>query len=250
MSTDPARKLRRRNAAAFGAAVLFHVVLILSLFATASGVVSRGGPEDWDQGDAILVSLSGMEGAKAGGGGGTNTASTDADSLARMMARLRTEDSELTTSDKQVERPRGDLSKLFDALGQVGGTGKKGGGRDSAGRSAERGQQAQTASASAKGDPSDDISSGDLWGQIEPCWSRLPQRSAVPVALEVVLNDQGRLAVPPKIIRAPGAAPDEARLVAEARALTAIAACLPYHKVALPGSKRTYRLTFQPSKGG
>jgi hypothetical protein len=73
-----------------------------------------------------------------------------------------------------------------------------------------------------------DSSSGSLWGQVKPCWSRLPDRSTVPVTLEVILNDEGRLALPPRIIRPSNAAPDQQRLIAEARALTAIASCVPY----------------------
>lgn len=242
--------IRRRRTIAVTGAVGLHLLLLLAMFASASGVVSRGGEEARDQGDAVLVSLSGWEGAPAGGRASASPAAKDADSLAKMIERLRLEQSDLTASKEQSARPPGDLNKLFSAIGEVAGTGRKGQGRDAAGGAPDRGRQQQTASASAAGDPSDDVSSGDLWGQVEPCWKRLPQRSMTPVSLEVVLNDRGGLAIPPKIIRAPGAAPDETRLVAEARALTAIAACLPYKSVALPGSKRTFRLTFQPTKGG
>lgn len=80
----------------------------------------------------------------------------------------------------------------------------------------------------AGSDAGSDASAGDLMGQVRPCWSRLPDRSLVPVTLAVTLDAQGRLATPPRIIRPSTTPPDQRRLIAEARALTAIAACLPY----------------------
>lgn len=71
--------------------------------------------------------------------------------------------------------------------------------------------------------------SGSLWGLLEPCWKKLPGRSQVPVTLEVILDSRGMISTPPKIIRPSNAPADEARLVAEARALAALGACLPYH---------------------
>ena len=69
----------------------------------------------------------------------------------------------------------------------------------------------------------------------------------MPVTLDVALNDHGLVALPPTIIRPSTAAPDEARLIAEARALASITACAFYHTLGLPGSTQTVRLNFAPS---
>jgi hypothetical protein len=69
---------------------------------------------------------------------------------------------------------------------------------------------------------------GSLWGFLEPCWKKLPGRSVVPVTLEIALDARGMISTPPRIVRPSNAAPTEARLIAEARALAALGGCLPY----------------------
>ena len=64
------------------------------------------------------------------------------------------------------------------------------------------------------------------------------------MTLEVTLDSKGSLAGPPRILRPEGGRPDEARLVAEAQALAAIQACLPYRAVGGAGFGRAYRLGF------
>lgn len=71
-------------------------------------------------------------------------------------------------------------------------------------------------------------SAGDLWGQIKPCWDQLPSVSIVSVTLVIKLDNEGRIAKPPQIVRPRGAALDERRLIAEALALAAVTACTPY----------------------
>jgi hypothetical protein len=86
-------------------------------------------------------------------------------------------------------------------------------------------------------------STGGLWGQIEPCWTRLRGRASVPVTIEIALDAAGKLSTPPKIIRAAGVTPDQRRLQAEALALSALTACMP-HGGDLRFSGKTYRIDF------
>ena len=68
----------------------------------------------------------------------------------------------------------------------------------------------------------------------------------VPVALEITLNASGRLALPPKILRPTNAAADEARLFAEAKAISAVAACGPYTSPGLVVGGGVFRVEFKP----
>lgn len=96
----------------------------------------------------------------------------------------------------------------------------------------------------ADGQADGGAATGNLWGQIEPCWRNLGGRVAVPVSLQVTLDANGHLARPPVILRG-NAALDERRLTAEAAALQALGACLPRGDPRLSG--RIYRLDFPPS---
>lgn len=111
-----------------------------------------------------------------------------------------------------------------------------------------RGEAAGTAQSALRGDRGVGISSGDFVGQVETCWRNLPLRSSTVVALEVVINEKGRLASKPTILRPAGARLDEARLTAEATALAAIQTCLPAKSPPLPGFQKSYRLTFDPAR--
>ena len=235
----------RQHVIAVVAAIGVHALLLFGILASAPGVVSRGASDPYADGEGVEVMLSGREGAQASARQGETGEAEAQSQLDAMLNRLRNAPSDFYVQTSEPERPRGSLSELFDALGKDRAKGRKGDGADAAGANAAGGQDARTAATSRTGGVSDDASSGDLWGQVEPCWSRLPQRSTVPVMLEVTLNDKGTLAGPPRIMRPAGAAPDEPRLVAEARALTAIAGCIPYKQVALPGTKRVFQLSFQ-----
>jgi hypothetical protein len=68
------------------------------------------------------------------------------------------------------------------------------------------------------------------------------------VSLEIEVNERGQIAVPPKIIRPDLGAPDERRLVAEARALAAVTACVPYHGDVLASAQRSFRVDFTAKK--
>ncbi|MBI5938950.1 MAG: hypothetical protein HY859_00845 [Caulobacterales bacterium] len=64
------------------------------------------------------------------------------------------------------------------------------------------------------------------------------------MTLEVTLDSQGGLAGPPRILRPNGGRPSEQQLLAEAQALEAIRARLPYRTAGLPGLGRRYRVGF------
>jgi hypothetical protein len=78
----------------------------------------------------------------------------------------------------------------------------------------------------AQGETMGSASAGKLWGRIEPCWRNLN----TPVER------------PPAVVRDVDARLDEPRLRSEARALQALAACLP--RGDLRFARRVYRLEF------
>lgn len=90
------------------------------------------------------------------------------------------------------------------------------------------------------------VSTGALWGAVEPCWRNLGVRGRVPVALEVSLDGAGGLRKPPTVLRSNAEIIDEPRLQAEASALAALAACLPRSGAGF-GTK-TYRLEFPAAR--
>lgn len=235
----------RTGAGAASLAVLLHVAFVLALLATASGTLPRGASDPFGEGEAISVSLAGREGA-AGGQPGAETRDPPAetDRMDQMARRLRAERSDLFASETEPARPRGGLSALFRSIGQLSAQGRQGDGDRTAGRSDARGDAARTASASRAGAPDPDDGSRGLWGQVEPCWRKLAPKGGVPVTLKVTLDDRGRLAAPPKILRPPVGRPDEQRLLSEALALQAIQACLPYRVGDSAAPDREYQLAF------
>ncbi len=175
-----------------------------------------------------------------------------------LYARVHDQQSELATT----EAPRpvdGDVSRLFDVVQPADTASDQSKGK--AGRGAvDQGGRGQTPNpnAFAKADTTakqhgaqralgagTDADQGLLWPQVAPCWDKLPNLSTVPVTLEVSLNDKGQIALPPKIVRPTAAAADQMRLIAEARALAAVSACVPYHVAA--GAPRTVRVDFKAS---
>ena len=69
--------------------------------------------------------------------------------------------------------------------------------------------------------------------------------ATVPVTLLIALNESGRIATPPQIVRPNGAMPDERRLISEARALAAVTACVPYHGPESFGAKALFTIRFR-----
>ena len=55
--------------------------------------------------------------------------------------------------------------------------------------------------AEADGEASGAVSTGTLWGVVEPCWRNLGFRGQEAVSLEVVVDGRGALQGPPKVVR-------------------------------------------------
>lgn len=232
---------RRERAGAVLLSVLLHLAFFLSVFATAAGVVPQGASDPFAEGEAFEVSLIGSEGAPGHRETG-DKADADAASLEILARRLRAEQSDLVVGQSEQSGRQGSVAQLFEAIGRIRAPGQRGVGSSSSGAAA--GQDATTASADRTGMPVLDDGSRGLWGQVEPCWRRIPGRSKVLVTLEVTLNREGKLDRPPRIVRPSSGRPDEARLVAEAQAMAAIQACLPYRASGPFARQRTFRLTF------
>lgn len=241
----PHRSRKRRDIGLFWLSAIGHLALGVALFGTLSGGGIRGAPEAFGEGDALQVSLGGDEGAAAGqvSQAADQTQMTEIEALA---ARLRNVAPDGLVLERPGERPRSSLSDLFGALGAGAGQGQTGEGKTASGQGGAAADQ-QRAMASRQGDQGDASSAGSLWGQIEPCWRRLsPPANGPAVTLEISLNGQGALSRPPRIVRSSGGAPQESQLLAEARALSAIQACLPY-KGANPVGQ-VERVTFEAKK--
>lgn len=241
---DRQARYKSRTAAA-SLAVLLHVGVVLAVLATSSGTLPHGASDPFGEGEAISVSLAGREGA-AGERPSAETRDPPAetDRMDQMAQRLRAERSDLFASEAEPSRPRGSLTALFQSIGRLSAPGRQGDSDRTAGRTNTRGDAALTTSASREGAPSPADGSRGLWGQVEPCWRKLAPKAAVPVTLKVTLDDFGRLAAPPKILRPPIGRPDEQRLLSEALALQAIQACLPYRVESSAALNREYQLVF------
>jgi hypothetical protein len=249
------RRLRDRLIAGFCSAA-FHLGLLILVFgAMRGGVITGGGGGAPDtQVHAISISLAGLKGAHP-----ANPQPQSDEALKLLFTKIRNEQSVLAVNDKPTT-PQSQIQQLFDVIepktpddpSTAGNSGhsnldKGGQGSNSAGEKSDAAEKsASRSSARQISGPGSDSSSGDLWGQIEPCWGRLPEVSAVPVTLDVAINAKGLVATPPKIIRPDTSAPDEHRLIAEARALAAISACVPYAS-GMGGGMRVFRVNFAPS---
>lgn len=96
-----------------------------------------------------------------------------------------------------------------------------------------------------QGTASQSLSTGSLWGRIEPCWRKLKASYRVAVSIEVSLNGIGGLSSPPAIVRPNNVPLDERRLKSEADALAALQACMPRRDPTL--ANRFYRIDFPAS---
>lgn len=238
---------RRHKAAAGAGAVLLHLLFLGAFFATACGTVAPGAVEAWGDGEAVEVMLSGLEGGGSPRGERGAAPSSQQAQLDQMVQSLRLANSNLFTTEVEAPRPRGDLASLFDGQGQSAAEGRRGLGAGQAGIRDEGGRAESTRQASQTGGGGEQAgAAGVMWSHIKPCWTRLPGSSTVAVTLELSLTAGGRLAKPPKILRPTTGRPDELRLLSEARALQAIATCLPYAETA--GVAITYTVIF-PSNG-
>jgi len=231
---------RNRRVAAFGGAILLHLALICAFLGSRPGGVlaASGGASGGETVEPyIVLSLSGLNRADATDASTAKKAS-DAAMLAAMMARMRQTQAEVVIASAPIPQ-RASLAALFDAVQRdrsardAAAAGKSD--RDDGGRGADanapdaKPRDRAGPPSAARSEARTSSGSGSLWGLLEPCWRKLPGRSTVPVTLEVALDARGMISTPPKILRPPGGPPNEARLVAEARALAALGGCLPYH---------------------
>lgn len=204
---------------------LLHGLFALAFLATASGTLPRGAADPFGEGEAIEVSLTGAGGAVAARAAAPGA--QPAEPLETLARRLRAEQSDRVAIEREPLRPSGGLSPLMKALGQFRPAGKPG-------------PAARPVTAARAGLASPDDGSAGLLGQVTPCWRRLAPAGATPVTLEVDLDSRGRLSAPPRLLRPAGARPDEPRLLAEAAALAAIQACLPWRQA---GAGQSWRVT-------
>jgi hypothetical protein len=254
---EPGRDRRRRErAAATATSLLIHAVILLFVTASLGGAVVSGGAgtPDGDAG-AVFVTLSGLK-----GGGAPKEAHSTAE-LAALFQKVRDQQSPLAI-DTAKPQPKASLDKLFNDIDREhapktdpakragqGDTDRGGAGAGATGvKTAVPDRQGRPSAAKDADGPGAAASSGALWGQIAPCWRSMPGVSTVPVTLEIKLNGGGLIAVPPRILRPAAAAPDERRLLSEARALAAVTACAPYHGVDITSGKGIFRVDFVPGR--
>jgi hypothetical protein len=240
------RSVPRKNrdrAVAIGGSLAMHVVLLAAFFGGATGdIISGGGAADG--GDTVFeISLTGPDGEPAPSGGSPDQAKLDA-----LFRRTMVEQSAFIATTEQPRAPSR-LSALFETAepgpGEARDTDapRRAPTSDDGGKSAPADAR-RTATPRGAADTrqpgeaaSPAASTGALWGQIEPCWRRMPNTSDTPVSLEVTINARGLIAAPPKIIRPTDAPLSPRRLVAESRALAALSACVPYRTLGSSGDK-------------
>jgi len=229
---------RNRRLVAAGAAIALHMALLCAFLGSSAGGVVAGGGEIGPEAvePYIVLSLAGLH-RENPTSDPAMPADQDAAVLKAMLARLQDAKAEVVIAAPTQARPTS-LGDLFDAVrreraardtGPSGTSSRDDGGRGAEGQTPDAKSLDHTAASSradslVKASPG----SGKLWGFLEPCWRKLPGRSAVPVTLEITLNASGLISTPPKIVRPSNAPPTEDRLIAEARALAALGGCLPY----------------------
>ncbi len=240
------RRRRRRFLRATAASALIHVGFVLVVVWSATGAsFSGGGGAAGGAGDAVWVSLVGPVGSIARPK--SEAVNAQAAEMDALMHRIRAVTPEALDADQS--RPKGDVGKLFDEIAKAHPAqtpaGEAGDSRQS---QAAKGVQSQgkgvEGAATQRGDQGH--AAGDVWGQIQTCWR---PEAVVPVTLEVVIDNRGRLTQPPKILRPEKASLDESRLRAEASAVRAVASCAPFKGGPLFGT-RTYRFAFAPRQQG
>lgn len=238
-------RTRRRRGGALAASLVLHGVALVAMFATASGDLVSGATGGGFEGPVFEVALVDPPASAA--------ASAEAASEARMrslFAKLK-----VAPADNAVPvaaEAEGDFAKMVERLRErqtPSSQAKEG--NDAIDR-APRLQADETSDRKSSGKRANQVSNapqsgsvgsaGGLWGLIAPCWRDISGTVSAPVTLEVTLDATGRLAVPPKVLRTPGDRLGEARLASEAKALAALAACLPRNDGRFGG--RSYRLEF------
>jgi len=240
------------RAGALGVSALLHAIFLVFGFGAATGaIVSGGGGSQVGDVGVVNVSLEGSQGvAKA--------AAPPTDQLAFLYRQALSQQTELYAND-QKQPQHESVQHLFDTIDAAAKAKGDPENRDQSTAVSSHGESRTVSAAdhSRRGDhdalaqadgPGASASAGGLWGQIEPCWNDMPDVSRVPVTLDITIDDQGGIAVPPRIVRPNGSAPTEQRLISESRALAAIAACVPYRSLGGLAAKRRYLVQFAPSK--
>jgi hypothetical protein len=259
MGATPKERRRRARTLAITTSIVVHVAFFLAAFSSSPGSTFSGGVGQ-STGDerAIVVALEGLQGLPTEFRRmKRNPEQTKDARLNDLFRKISAEHSEIAQTEAQAPEQE-ELSKLFEEINQQyakddsdgkasdasdevgdGGKGKTEG-------QAKGATNGETAENEDSGGGASNLENEKLWGQVAPCWRKIPEASAVPVILEVALNDLGLIASPPRIVRPASGPINEKRLIAEARALTAVAACVPYRPGAPLGTRKTYRLTFMP----
>ena len=241
-------KARRRRAFVLAGSAISHIVVLGLMFGAAAGQIVSAGGAGGPQGPVFNVSLVGESQLRksdpdADQGGGT---------LTPLYAKMKQADEGMAVAFSPTS-PSRDFAKLVNRFQRSDVSAQDKRRVDSAAleaRSPERVSQ-WAAKAPTTGKPSEQptqgetvgsASAGELWGRIEPCWRSLKTPVERPVVLEVTLSAGAGLARPPSVVRDVDARLDEPRLRSEARALQALADCLP--RGDLRFARRVYRLEF------
>ena len=251
LATSARNRERRVRAGAAAGSVVVHVLLLMAfLSSTTSGVFEGGAGGAGGGGQAVTVSLVGPVGRTGEDRDANSSArSRIASQIDELQQQMQPDKPTIVTNRQRVE---GTLSQLLKELAQSrsaagagDANGRSGQGDNGDAEQSARAQGQQVLGKAVQGLAADrgDMgrATGDMWGRIETCWR---PEAAVVVTLEVVIDSSGRLALPPRILRPDGARLDERRLIAEARAIQAVAACAPFRSGAPLFGKKTYRFAF------
>lgn len=243
------RRAGRRKAATFAASILFHLALFFIAFSRASGaLVSAGDAGGGPQGPVFAVTLVRLPSPVAAQD--SAAVAQSASSLPKLRPTART-DGIVVAVAMQSDRLAAMAERLALPDGQAGSPNRRFAANqvqqqgafvpDDSRLSDARSRKART-DQGTDGETSNSVSTGRLWGAIEPCWQNLGFRGQVPVTIDVALDGRGALRGPPQVVRSATALLSEPRLKSEANALAALAACLPKGDVRLAASR--YRLEF------
>jgi len=221
------RARQRRLGSALASAAL-HLVLLAAIFAPLGAAGESAETAEPDASGAMEVTLVSPPPTSA-----PEAATTDANSA--LLARL------THAPDGIAVAPKPDRSSALEGLAQR------------LSRNAARAEVPQSRESRAGADPNalSEITqeaaqsrrasnATDLAGSFEPCWDKFGGSALAPVVIEIALDGRGRLAKPPMIVRAKGAALDERRLRSEAAAISAIAGCAPQSDLRFANA--TYRV--------
>jgi len=206
---------QRRFAVAIAGSLLLHVVLILFLLPSDTGLMSVGttgvGSVDGAGTAVTLVEASELIPPEA-----AEAQSATAEKSILASEPVATE----STSDAIAEAEAVDEPKPVEEATKR--TATKAIWSDSQASS----DNAADASAGAHGQNGQ--ANADLWNAIAPCWNRIADKDTRSATLTISFASDGGLAAPPLIERDPEAAITNQSLQSEAQALQALAACGAY----------------------